>query len=99
MFVNRLDNGKYPHNQHSTNATQSLQNIMDLVDLKFEKLKDKVKRLGIKPQDFRKMVESKSLFEWNSEVALDVFMRQCEWVVREDQEEEDQDGDDLESTD
>lgn len=49
LFRNRINLGKYNHNRTLTNATQSQQYIMDLIDKKFEKLKDQIYKLGIKP--------------------------------------------------
>ena len=49
---------KYKHNKNLTNATQSQQYVMDIIDKKFEKLKESVYKLGIKPMQFREMVES-----------------------------------------
>lgn len=34
------------------------------------------------------MVEEKTLFEWNSEVALVLHMHLCKWVVLEDNDED-----------
>ena len=58
LFQNRLDMSKYKHNKNLTNATQSQQYVMDIIDKKFEKLKESVYKLGIKPMQFREMVES-----------------------------------------
>lgn len=60
---------------------------MDLIDQKFEKLKDNLYKLGIKPAQFRNMVESQSLFEWNPEVALALGIRFSSWIVVEEDAE------------
>jgi hypothetical protein len=57
---------KFKHNKNLNNATQSQQYIMDIIDKKFDKLKESVYKLGIKPTQFREMVESQTLFEWSS---------------------------------
>lgn len=61
---------------------------MDLIDKKFEKLKDNIYKLGIKPGQFKEMVESSTLFEWSTEVAIALSMRFCSWVVAEDDNED-----------
>ncbi len=61
---------------------------MDMIDQRFEKLKDKIYKLGISPVQFRNMVEEQALFEWSPEVALALSVRFCEWVVPEDAEED-----------
>lgn len=48
-FYNSFDLSKYAHNKNLVNPTQSLQYVMDLIDQKFEKLKDSIYKLGIKP--------------------------------------------------
>lgn len=58
LFRSKLDLTKYKHNKQLTNATQSQQYVMDLVDKKFEKLKSNLYKLGIKPFQFKAMVES-----------------------------------------
>lgn len=67
---------------------------MDLIDRKFEKLKDQVYKLGIKPVQFRNMVENHALIEWSPEVALAMGTRFMSWVVEEDENEyvDDEDG-------
>jgi len=80
-FHNSFDLSKYAHNKNLVNPTQSLQYVMDLIDQKFEKLKDSIYKLGIKPIQFRNMVESQQLFEWNPEVALAQSVRFCSWIV------------------
>lgn len=89
LFQNKIDMGKYKHNKALTNATQSQQYVMDLIDKKFEKLKDSIYKLGIKPLQYREMVESQTLFEWSSEVALSLSIRFCSMVIAEDEEEDD----------
>lgn len=54
---------------------------MDLIDKKFEKLKDNIYKLGIKPIQFREMVETQTLFEWSSEIGLALSMRFCSWII------------------
>ena len=58
LFRNKVDLGKYRHNRLQTNATQSQQYVMDIIDKKFEKLKDQLYKLGIRPIQFRSMVEN-----------------------------------------
>lgn len=62
--------------------------MMDLVDQKFERLKDKVYKLGISPLQFSNMVEQCALFEWSPECALAMGLQFCEWVVQEDRAED-----------
>lgn len=57
VFHNKVDLAKYRHNKNLQNANQSQQYIMDMIDQRFEKLKDKLYKLGIKPQQFRNMCE------------------------------------------
>ena len=87
-FRNNMDLTRYQHNKTMVNATQSQQYLMDLIDQKFEKLKDQIYKLGIQPAQFRNMVESQTLFEWSSEVALSFSTRFCSWVVQEDAAED-----------
>lgn len=61
---------------------------MDLIDKKFESLKDHIYKLGIQPQQFRKMVEDHALFEWSTEVALNLGLKYCDWVLQEDVDED-----------
>lgn len=56
-FRNKIDLSKYQHNKNLTNATQSQQYIIECVDGKFDRLKDQIYKLGIKPDQFRNMVE------------------------------------------
>ena len=63
---------------------------MDLIDKKFEKLKDRIYKLGISPNQFRSMVENQALFEWSTEVALQLGLKFCSWVVPEDANEDDE---------
>lgn len=96
LFRNNIDLSKYSHNKSLTNATQSQQYVMDLIDKKFEKLKDQIYKLGIKPIQFRNMVEGHALIEWSPEVGLALNSRFSSWVVQEDdaenQVEETEDG-------
>lgn len=46
-FHNRVDLDKYNHNREQQNELQSQKYIMDMIDQRFEKLKDKVYKLGI----------------------------------------------------
>jgi|LauGreDrversion4_2_1035121.scaffolds.fasta_scaffold264060_3 hypothetical protein len=66
---------------------------MDLIDKKFESLKDHIYKLGIQPAQFRRMVEDHALFEWSTEVALNLGINYCDWVLAENPDE------DLESSD
>lgn len=50
-------------------------------------MKSKLYKLGIKPDQFRKMVESKALFEWSPEIALALGQTLCNWFVIEELEE------------
>ncbi len=61
---------------------------MDIIDKKFERLKENIYKLGFKPFQFKEMVESQTLFEWSSEVAISLSMRFCSWVVAEDDNED-----------
>lgn len=61
---------------------------MDIVDKKFDKLKESVYKLGIKPMQFREMVESSTLFEWSSQVALAMSIKFCSMVIAEDDDED-----------
>lgn len=63
---------------------------MDVIDKKFERFKDAIYKLGLKPNQFREMVMSQSLFEWSSETAIALSMRFCSWVVQEDAHGEDE---------
>ena len=85
-FANKADQqiGTYRHNKGLVNATQSNQHIMDIIDQKFEILKERIYKLGIEPMQFKAMVESNSLFEWSSEVALSLSSKFCNWVVEEE---------------
>jgi hypothetical protein len=56
-FHNRIDMSKYRHNKDHQNELQSSKYIMDMIDQRFEKLKDKVYKLGISIRQFRNMVE------------------------------------------
>jgi hypothetical protein len=42
-----VDLDKYSHNREQQNELQSQKYIMDMIDQRFEKLKDKVYKLGI----------------------------------------------------
>jgi hypothetical protein len=64
---------------------------MDLIDKKFEKLKDQIYKLGIKPVQFRNMVENNALIEWSPEVGLAMGTRFCSWMVAEDDAENNDD--------
>ena len=66
---------------------------MDLIDRKFERLKDQVYKLGIKPIQFRNMVENHALIEWSPEVALAMGSRFMSWIVEEDEKEYEDDDD------
>ena len=56
-FHNKVDLDKYSHNREQQNELQSQKYIMDMIDQRFEKLKDKVYKLGISVRQFRNMVE------------------------------------------
>lgn len=86
LFRNRIDLSKYSHNKNQSNATQSQQYVMDLIDKKFEKLKDRIYKLGIKPVQFRTMVENHTLIEWSPEICLALSSRFCSWIVQEEDE-------------
>lgn len=88
LFKAKLDLTKYNHNKQLTNATQSQQHVMDLIDKKFDKLKSSLYKLGIKPKQFKEMVESQSLFEWSPEVAIALGLRFCSQVIQEDDNED-----------
>lgn len=61
---------------------------MDIIDKKFEKLKESIYKLGIKPMQFRDMVESQTLFEWSSQTGLAMSIKFCSMVIAEDREED-----------
>lgn len=86
LFRNRIDLSKYSHNRNLNNATQSQQYVMDLIDKKFDKLKDRIYKLGIKPVQFRSMVENHTLIEWSPEICLALSSRFCSWIVQEEDE-------------
>ena len=52
-----------------------------MIDKKFEKLKGNLYKLGIKPAQFKQLVEGQSLIEWSPETALALSMRFCSQII------------------
>ena len=61
---------------------------MDLIDKKFDKFKENIYKLGFKPRQLKEMVETQALFEWSTETAVSLSVRDCSWIVQEDANED-----------